>query len=426
MSSLTKVGCIGIQGTGLTNFDGLQNLITVVGCEPPPDASSLQKFVPQLRGVRIVTNLFLESLEGLNNLMACGGDFFVSKNKLLTEFCPIFTLLSTMPSSTPTLQGLIGEYVVHSNLNNPTQKEVIDAGACMQDPDPTVRVIKYKVTLPDCKNPKTPLVVCEGQFNEGGSFTFPDTQLPTQYAAYQQFYNAFANAEFGVPVGALKEDVKIVIDLKGICEGGLIDNPDTKKIIELFFLSVEIIGDNSGSHSPLEYYWFENKKEAYLKMKLDNIQPLAEFINFDTNLLMPFFTVNGLNPDFNGIRKETDDMYFTIYAKHFSEVRLGVVNSITDVSSNNLELPTAYDLAQNYPNPFNPSTSISFSIPTEGFVTLSIFDVLGNEVAVLENGYKAIGNYSYSFDASNLTSGIYFYTIQVNSFVQTKKMLLMK
>lgn len=91
-----------------------------------------------------------------------------------------------------------------------------------------------------------------------------------------------------------------------------------------------------------------------------------------------------------------------------------------------VQLPTDYQLMQNYPNPFNPTTNISFSIPSDGQVSLAIYDVLGNEVAQLENGYKSAGNYSYSFDATNLTSGIYFYTIRSGKFLETKKMLLMK
>ncbi len=65
-----------------------------------------------------------------------------------------------------------------------------------------------------------------------------------------------------------------------------------------------------------------------------------------------------------------------------------------------------FKLHQNYPNPFNPTTSISYSLPNDVFLTLNIYDVLGREVAVLENGYKKAGNYSYSFNASKLTSGI--------------------
>ena len=89
-------------------------------------------------------------------------------------------------------------------------------------------------------------------------------------------------------------------------------------------------------------------------------------------------------------------------------------------------MPETYNLNQNYPNPFNPTTTISYSIPENEYVTLSIYDALGKEVAVLDNGFRTAGNYSHTFDASALSSGMYFYTIRSGNFVQTKKMLLMK
>jgi hypothetical protein len=83
-------------------------------------------------------------------------------------------------------------------------------------------------------------------------------------------------------------------------------------------------------------------------------------------------------------------------------------------------------LAQNYPNPFNPSTKINFGLKKAGEVEISVYNILGNKVATLVNGFKSAGNHSVSFDASNLSSGIYFYKIVTNGFVQTRKMILEK
>jgi hypothetical protein len=85
-----------------------------------------------------------------------------------------------------------------------------------------------------------------------------------------------------------------------------------------------------------------------------------------------------------------------------------------------------YGLQQNYPNPFNPSTIISYQIPHQGFVTLKIFDVLGSEVAVIVNEEKLSGNYEIEFNATDFPSGIYFYQLRAGSFVETKKMILLK
>jgi len=83
-------------------------------------------------------------------------------------------------------------------------------------------------------------------------------------------------------------------------------------------------------------------------------------------------------------------------------------------------------LQQNYPNPFNPSTSIQYAISSTQFVTLKVYDLLGREVATLVNEEKTTGSYEVEFNGNNLTSGIYFYKLQAGSFVETKKMVLIK
>jgi hypothetical protein len=87
-----------------------------------------------------------------------------------------------------------------------------------------------------------------------------------------------------------------------------------------------------------------------------------------------------------------------------------------------------YSLVQNYPNPFNPSTQVKYSTAKDGMVKLSIFDVLGREVAVLVNGFQKAGSYTAELNAGklNLASGIYLYTLKTEGFVSTKKMLLVK
>ena len=88
--------------------------------------------------------------------------------------------------------------------------------------------------------------------------------------------------------------------------------------------------------------------------------------------------------------------------------------------------PVDYTLSQNYPNPFNPTTKINFAIPKSGMVTLKVYNVLGKEVATLVNQNMTAGTYNYEFNASNLSSGIYFYKLDVNGFSQVKKMSLVK
>ncbi len=100
-----------------------------------------------------------------------------------------------------------------------------------------------------------------------------------------------------------------------------------------------------------------------------------------------------------------------------------VVLGIKELSSN---VPENYSLSQNYPNPFNPTTTIRFSVKETGIVSLKVYNVLGQLVTSLVNEQKPAGTYEYSFDASNLSSGIYFYTIKAGDFSATRKMILMK
>jgi hypothetical protein len=89
-------------------------------------------------------------------------------------------------------------------------------------------------------------------------------------------------------------------------------------------------------------------------------------------------------------------------------------------------IPDAYTLSQNYPNPFNPGTSISFGLPEASYVSLKIYDLLGNEIVTLVNDNISAGMHRITFDASNLPSGVYIYKLQAGSFIESKKMVLMK
>jgi hypothetical protein len=90
------------------------------------------------------------------------------------------------------------------------------------------------------------------------------------------------------------------------------------------------------------------------------------------------------------------------------------------------DVPTEYSLYSNYPNPFNPTTNIKFDLPSDGLVQLKVFDILGNEVATLINEQKVAGRYEVNFNASSLASGVYIYKIQAGSFINSKKMILLK
>jgi hypothetical protein len=111
---------------------------------------------------------------------------------------------------------------------------------------------------------------------------------------------------------------------------------------------------------------------------------------------------------------------------HTTGLAYSINGPVLSVDGGNSTLPQNYSLKQNFPNPFNPSTKIKYSIPEMSIVTLTLFNLLGEEVTTLVNEEKTAGNYTVEFNAANLPSGIYFYRIQAGSFVETKKMVLMK
>jgi len=99
---------------------------------------------------------------------------------------------------------------------------------------------------------------------------------------------------------------------------------------------------------------------------------------------------------------------------------------ITDVEDISLRIPADFSLMQNYPNPFNPSTTIKYSVPKTSNVSIKIFDVLGNEIETLLSEEKPAGTYELTWNAANQPSGVYFYRLQAGSFVETKKMILLR
>lgn len=150
-------------------------------------------------------------------------------------------------------------------------------------------------------------------------------------------------------------------------------------------------------------------------------------VSFDSTKLVDLnFTATSLGSstiEFLGSQSEISNSLGQIVVVEYVN---GSVQLVTDVTEQGNQIPSEYNLSQNYPNPFNPSTMIKYSIPKEGMVTLKVFDMLGKEVATLVNKYQTPGNYSVSFNASNLPSGVYIYKIESNNFNAVKKLMLLK
>ena len=111
---------------------------------------------------------------------------------------------------------------------------------------------------------------------------------------------------------------------------------------------------------------------------------------------------------------------------HFVGAAWVYARGVSAVDDPGASLPNRFGLAQNYPNPFNPSTTIQYALPIRSQVALDVYNTLGQNVAQLVDGEGEAGYHEVRFDASNLASGVYFYRLQAGSFVETKKLLLLR
>jgi hypothetical protein len=145
-----------------------------------------------------------------------------------------------------------------------------------------------------------------------------------------------------------------------------------------------------------------------------------------TDLVQLNFTA-GQTVQNSGISWSTNDKFWGVYDSDNSTLwDKGNFDFVTSMENINSQKVSDYDLSQNYPNPFNPTTQIKFSVPRESQVTLKVYDILGNEIATLVNEKRPQGYYEVEFSAAGLSSGVYLYRLQAGSFIQTKKMILLK
>ncbi len=143
------------------------------------------------------------------------------------------------------------------------------------------------------------------------------------------------------------------------------------------------------------------------------------------------YTSSGNYEDVSKVLVMRDDLPYIFMGGRLNN-DYGIVQVSTRYTGNdnnfslNNQKPESFSLSQNYPNPFNPTTVITYQIPKDEFVEVTVYDLLGKQVSKLVNEFQTSGNYNISFDASNLPSGTYVYTIKAGSYVESKKMVLMK
>jgi hypothetical protein len=150
---------------------------------------------------------------------------------------------------------------------------------------------------------------------------------------------------------------------------------------------------------------------------------LAKYIYIDCGLIQMYQVWT----DYFGLMNETSEAQYSSILNGcvIDGVVYGDTSIVTGISEDT-ESPNNYYLSQNYPNPFNPNTTISYYVPKYSYIELGVFNVLGEEIKKLVNDYQHAGYYKTDFDGSNFPSGVYFYRLQTDEFIETKKMILIK
>ena len=166
------------------------------------------------------------------------------------------------------------------------------------------------------------------------------------------------------------------------------------------------------------YGWIDTQAGDY--RMLTNIGPFTLNANEDMDIWTAYIVGRG-NSALGSVTKlkQYSSAASLFYESNFTELP-------TDVWENQLHTPENFVLLQNYPNPFNPVTTIKYELPAMSNVSLSVYDIIGRKVKELVNTKQAAGKYEVRFDAANLASGVYIYTLQADNFINTKKMLLLK
>jgi hypothetical protein len=311
--------------------------------------------------------------------------------------------------------------------------------------------------------------ISTGIFKEGSGFLIPEAELPDSYPAdftmFQDLYNALVGGYFSIDYGAIDKDLILELFIRNL-------DPETGKykpqgedgdtLFAYFEIRIGELPDDTydpddpnvfstlpdSSFFPVDssYYFNEGKYARLTLPKSDYFMNFLDSIGIARDDTLSFaymqyddWDTNGTKTnDWNGNGIEITDTpdSITFKAIHLSKVGGGRgrihkrrFEDPTGIEEN-YGVPIEFNLEQNYPNPFNPETKIRYTINNSqnnvSFVQLDVYNILGKKVRTLVSKKQRSGNYEVLFDASNLASGMYIYTLRNNNLLQTRKMILMK
>ena len=376
---------------------------------------------------------------------------------------------------------LSDDWLISANTQNDT---LIIAGSSSNNYDSSGVLLKFKIQLFDTATAKTiPLDISNALFDNNttpaltssgsiivmnpNAFTYGDVDyndVIRPYDAALILKYLVGKIEFSQPQ-ALAADVSLDSTVSAY-DASLILDYITRRIPSLpyeseedslpsqnFVFSMPDVSANSNDEIILPIYFKSSAEIASLEGELDYDKNLLSFYSIQTAGALSEFD----NIDYNfdngklkfaacGTRTSVEDsllLYVVFYNTTgqdisadvtLSKIKINEEETIKDAAGSHLvtainnedEIPAVYSLSQNYPNPFNPATEIIYSIPENGFVTLNVYNILGQLVETLVNETKSAGKYSVTFNASKLSSGIYLYRISSGNYLETKKMMLIK
>jgi hypothetical protein len=203
---------------------------------------------------------------------------------------------------------------------------------------------------------------------------------------------------------------------------------------DFYFTNIYYTVQKSNPDSVLTETDAVNFKVELVNALTNQVAGTFDNITYDKNNLEKYASID-YQVDCSGI--PAGEYYLRLVTAVTGEAGYSLANIVNDnttlakkkynrVNFKGSEIPITYSLEQNYPNPFNQTTTIRYQIPKDGMVTLKVYDILGAEVTTLVNEEKIAGKYEVHFNASNLASGVYIYRLNVNEFVNVKKMVLLK
>ena len=267
-----------------------------------------------------------------------------------------------------------------------------------------IRIIRPRLASPA---PPDTLIINEGDFYKLTAFIYPMNVLNGGILHFQ--------------LGSLKEDITLKIEIPSFVEqvgGDSLSYPPDMVAAVSFDVYV-----NDTLISP---YYFEEPVKVSIPFK----RGLLTHLGISPEDIGAFFYDDSLGYDTTGITNVVVDSALNrIFADiiHFTNVVLAKTETVTGIEAGNDRfIPKNIELSQNYPNPFNPETVIKYSVPKASKVSLVVYNLLGEEVARLVDSHIASGQHRVTWNASDVSSGIYFYRLQAGNLTQTRKMLLLK